>query len=69
MSTCGVIKRIILFSATVRIIRKKAFSEDDVGELLKLGEPQRTRDGYFNKPGDNLSLDTHFGIDGTGRRK
>jgi hypothetical protein len=40
-----------------------------VGELLKLGEPQRTRDGYFNKPGDNLSLDTHFGIDGTGRRK
>ena len=28
-----------------------------------------TRDGYFNKPGDNLSLDTHFGIDGTGRRK
>ena len=49
--------------------KRKGYRFVAVGELLKLGEPQRTRDGYFNKPGDNLSLDTHFGIDGTGRRK
>ena len=62
---------IILFHANL-VPKGSAFMLKEtvtVGELLKLGEPQRTRDGYFNKLGDNLSLDTHFGIDGTGRRK
>lgn len=38
------------------------------GKLLAMGQPWRTRDGYFNKPGDNKALDTRFGVDGTGRR-
>lgn len=58
-----------MLKETVGELQRKGYRFVTVGELLKLGEPQRTRDGYFNKPGDNLSLDTHFGIDGTGRRK
>ena len=58
-----------MLKETVGELQRKGYRFVAVGELLKLGEPQRTRDGYFNKPGDNLSLDTHFGIDGTGRRK
>ena len=54
---------------TVEELQRKGYRFVTVGELLKLGEPQRTRDGYFNKPGDNLNLDKLFGIDGTGRRK
>ncbi len=50
-------------------LQRKGYRFVPVGELLKLGKPQRTRDGYFNKPGDNLNLDKHFGVDGTGRRK
>ena len=38
-----------------------------VGELLKMGKPEVTRDGYFLKPGDNRALDTRFGPEGTGR--
>ena len=38
-----------------------------VGELLKMGKPEVTRDGYFLKPGDNKALDTRFGPEGTGR--
>ena len=40
-----------------------------VSELLDMGEPLLVRDGYFSRPGDNLSLDTRFGFDGTGRKK
>ncbi len=40
-----------------------------VGELLGMGSPVRVREGYFTVPGDNLALDTKFGIDGTGRKK
>ena len=58
-----------MLKETVGELQRKGYRFVAVGELLKLGEPQRTRDGYFNKPGDNLSLDTHFGIDGTGRWK
>ena len=38
-----------------------------VGELLNMGKPEVTRDGYFLKPGDNKALDTRFGPEGTGR--
>ena len=38
-----------------------------VGELLKMGKTEVTRDGYFLKPGDNRALDTRFGPEGTGR--
>ncbi|WP_308775739.1 polysaccharide deacetylase family protein [uncultured Bilophila sp.] len=58
-----------MLKETVEALQRKGYRFVTVGELLTLGEPQRTRDGYFNKPGDNLSLDKHFGIDGTGRRK
>lgn len=54
---------------TVGELQLRGYRFVTAGELLRLGEPQRTRDGYFNKPGDNLILDKKFGIDGTGRRK
>lgn len=40
-----------------------------VSELLRMGKPERVREGYFTRPGDNLSLDKRFGVDGTGRQK
>ncbi len=40
-----------------------------VSELLKMGNPETTRDGYFTNPGDNKALDKKFGVDGTGRRR
>ena len=49
-----------MLKETVGELQRKGYRFVTVGELLKLGEPQRTRDGYFNKPGDNLSLDTHL---------
>ena len=54
---------------TVGELQRKGYRFVTVGELIKLGEPQRTRDGYFNKLGDNLRHEPQFGIDGTGRRK
>ena len=54
---------------TVEELQRRGYRFVTVGELLRLGEPQRTRDGYFNRPGDNLILDKQFGIDGTGRKK
>lgn len=41
----------------------------NVSELLKVGEPETVRDGYFTTPKDNYALDKKFGIDGTGRKK
>lgn len=38
-----------------------------VGELLALGTPERAKDGYFEKPGDNADLDRRYGKEGTGR--
>ena len=40
-----------------------------VSELLHAGTPERAQDGYFEKPGDNHSLDTRFGAEGTGKKK
>ncbi|MBQ3892141.1 MAG: polysaccharide deacetylase family protein [Desulfovibrio sp.] len=40
-----------------------------VSGLLGMGEPRLAREGYFSRPGDNLSLDARFGFDGTGRKR
>lgn len=57
-----------LLEGTVRNLQRHGYRFVTVRELLSMGAPQRTRDGYFNKPGDNKALDTRFGIDGTGLR-
>lgn len=58
-----------LLRATVAALRERGFSFVKAGELLSLGEPEATLDGYFERSGDNLHLDAMFGADGTGRRK
>lgn len=57
-----------LLRDTVRALQAHGYSFISVTELLSRGTAQRNRDGYFNTPGDNLSLDTRFGVDGTGRK-
>ena len=57
-----------LLSGVVRELRDRGYHFVTVGKLLTMGQPLRTRDGYFNKPGDNKALDIRFGVDGTGRR-
>ncbi len=58
-----------LLEGTVRNLQRRGYRFVTVGALLNMGAPQRTRDGYFNKPGDNRPLDARFGIDGTGLRR
>ncbi len=50
-------------------LRSQGYSFVKVSELLKTGETETVRSGYFTTPGDNLELDKQFGIDGTGRKK
>ena len=57
-----------MLAETVDALTRRGYRFVTVGELLRLGEPRRTRDGYFNRPGDNIVLDGRFGPDGTGRR-
>ncbi|MCQ2445120.1 MAG: polysaccharide deacetylase family protein [Mailhella sp.] len=57
-----------LVKAVAGELRRRGYRFVTAGELLEMGKPQRTRNGYFMVPGDNLPLDTKFGIDGTGRR-
>ncbi len=52
----------------VQKLRGQGYRFVTAGRLLGMGTPVRVRDGYFTTPGDNLSLDTRFGYDGTGRR-
>lgn len=56
-----------LLRRTVQALQKQGYTFVTVSTLLSLGEAQRVREGYFLKPGDNRSLDTRFGKDGTGR--
>ncbi len=49
------------------ILQRRGYRFVTVSELLAMGRPERTQDGYFEKPGDNLSLDNRFGHDGTGK--
>ena len=58
-----------LLKFVVEELRGQGYSFVKVSDLLKIGEPETVRDGYFTKPGDNLELDKKFGIDGTGRKK
>ena len=50
-------------------LERRGYRFVTVGELLSMGEPEIVREGYFSKPGDNLSLDGKFGVDGTGAKK
>ena len=56
-----------LLRETVAELRAKGYSFVTTSTLLGLGKPQRTMNGYFTSPGDNKSLDSQFGVDGTGR--
>lgn len=55
-----------LLKKTVELLKRQGYQFVTVSTLLTMGKPQYTMDGYFTSPGDNLSLDTKFGIDGTG---
>ena len=58
-----------LLRYVVEELTAQGYSFVKVSELLKIGEVESVRDGYFTTPGDNVALDKQFGIDGTGRRK
>jgi peptidoglycan/xylan/chitin deacetylase (PgdA/CDA1 family) len=53
----------------IPLLQKKGFTFLTVSSLLETGSPVIKQEGYFVKPGDNLSLDTQFGFMGTGVRK
>lgn len=53
----------------IPLLRKKGFKFLTVSKLLETGSAEITQEGYFSKPGDNLSLDSKFGFLGTGARK
>ena len=57
-----------LLRETVKILQERGYNFVTVSELLSMGEPETTRDGYFTTPGDNIALDKKFGVDGTGRK-
>lgn len=58
-----------LLRRTVDELLAQGYRFVTVSELLTMGTPQRTRDGYFLKSGDNRTLDLRFGVDGTGRKR
>lgn len=57
-----------LLSELVNILEGEGYEFVKVSELLKMGEAETVRDGYFSRPKDNYALDKKFGVDGTGRR-
>ncbi|MDR0239806.1 MAG: polysaccharide deacetylase family protein [Deltaproteobacteria bacterium] len=57
-----------LLAGVVPLLQERGFRFVKVGELLALGQAQRSQECYFERPGDNLRYDTMFGADGTGRR-
>ena len=58
-----------LLRFVVEELRSQGYSFVKVSELLKTGEPETVRSGYFTTPDDNLALDKKFGVDGTGRKQ
>ncbi len=46
-------------------LRKRGYEFVTVSELLEMGPVETVRDGYFDKPGDNLYVDPLFGGKGT----
>lgn len=65
-ANCVPIGSATLLKKTVELLKHQGYQFVTVSTLLTMGKPQYTMDGYFTSPGDNLSLDTKFGIDGTG---
>lgn len=57
-----------LLRYVVRELEQRGYRFVYVGELLQMGRPVVSRDGYFLRPGDNKALDAKYGIDGTGRK-
>ncbi|WP_297671586.1 polysaccharide deacetylase family protein [uncultured Desulfovibrio sp.] len=57
-----------LLREVTALLRAQGYRFVTAGELLRMGTPQMSRDGYFSRPGDNLALDSRFGVDGTGLR-
>ena len=57
-----------LLREVVNELEAKGYKFVKASELLKMGEAETVKDGYFSRPGDNYILDKKFGIDGTGRR-
>jgi len=47
-------------AAVVYELRRRGYSFLTVSALLASGVPERTRDGYFTRPGDNLRLDRAY---------
>lgn len=58
-----------LLREVVDILKGEGYEFVKVSELLKMGEPETVRDGYFSRPKDNYALDKKYGADGTGRRR
>ena len=58
-----------LLREVVRELEQRDYVFVKVSELLKMGEPETVKSGYFTSPGDNIILDKKFGIDGTGRKR
>lgn len=65
-ANCVPIGSAMLLKKTVELLKHQGYQFVTVSTLLTMGKPQYTMDGYFTSPGDNLSLDKKFGIDGTG---
>lgn len=57
-----------LLRECVKLFNEQNYKFVTVSELLTMGEPETTRDGYFTVKGDNKALDEKFGADGTGRK-
>ena len=57
-----------LLREVVSILESRDYVFVKVSDLLKMGEPETVRDGYFSRPKDNYALDKKFGVDGTGRK-
>jgi hypothetical protein len=51
------------------MLQSKGYTCVTISDLLEKGAPQLVKEGYFLTPEDNLSLDTQFGIMGTGLKK
>lgn len=58
-----------LTAQLIPLLRAQGYSLVTVSQLLTMGTPLHVQEGYFSHPGDNLQLDTQFGIDGTGVRR
>lgn len=56
----------LLVERVVGLLRAEGYTFVTVSDLLRMGQAERAKDGYFSTPGDNLELDVKFGPHGTG---